>query len=346
MCCAILRSSLSPSATLPGYFSRIELPCQVFPIISQSNIQVKNSTCLFALPRYNWHRRTHRVSTKTQFGRPLSCHGVARTAMLCANTASFLAIFFPFRERPMAESTRAQLPTILAGLHGLLCNELGIARCVVAHSGTKGDVSEGRWREMLQHHLPARYQVNKAFVIDSKNECSDQIDIVIHDRQFSPFVFKFDSALYVPAESVYAAFEVKQEMSVNELQYAGAKLASVRRLHRTSLPIPFAAGTYPAKPPQPIIGGLLCLKSSWSPAFGEPFRTAISSATEEGRLDLGCAAENGAFEIEWSADGSSQIGVHASAAPLAYFLLRLIARLQTTATVPCLDVMAYAKWLE
>jgi hypothetical protein len=246
----------------------------------------------------------------------------------------------------MTQSVRAQLPDLLKGLHDLLANELGIARTVVAHSSTKGEVSEGRWMEMLRHHLPARYQVSKAFVIDSENQCSDQIDIVIHDRQYSPFVLKFDSALYVPAESVYAVFEVKQEMSGDEIKYACDKVASVRRLHRTSIPIQHAGGTFPAKAPQHILGGLLCLKSSWSPAFGTSFEGAVSSAPRDGRLDLGCAAQDGVFQIEYPEADGAQIAIHAANAPLAYFLLRLISRLQSIATVPCLDIMAYARWLD
>lgn len=246
----------------------------------------------------------------------------------------------------MTDSTKAQLPALLTGLHSLLANELGIARTVVAHSGTKGDVSEGRWVQMLQHHLPTRYQVSKAFVIDSKNQCSDQIDIVIHDRQYSPFVLKFDSALYVPAESVYAVFEVKQEMSAGMIEYAAAKVASVRRLHRTSIPIPHAGGTYAAKPPQYVMGGLLSLQSSWTPPFGDAFESAIVGGAGEGRLDLGCAAQNGVFQVDYTDSGAPKISVHETDGPLAYFLLRLIAKLQSMATVPCLDVMAYAAWLE
>lgn len=246
----------------------------------------------------------------------------------------------------MTDSTRAQLPVLLTGLHKLLANELGIARTVVAHSGTKGDVSEGRWIQMLQHHLPTRYQVSKAFVIDSKNQCSDQIDIVIHDRQYSPFVLKFDSALYVPAESVYAVFEVKQEMSAGMIEYAAAKVASVRNLHRTSIPIPHAGGTYSAKPPQYILGGLLSLQSSWTPPFGKAFESAIEGETGGGCLDLGCAAENGVFQVDYPESGTPLITVQETDGPLAYFLLRLIAKLQSMATVPCLDVMAYAGWLE
>jgi hypothetical protein len=145
---------------------------------------------------------------------------------------------------------------------------------------------------------------------------------------------------------VYAVFEVKQEMSGDELKYANDKVASVRRLHRTSIPIPHAGGTYAAKPPQYIIGGLLCLRSSWSPPFGDSFQTAIAGIPKQGRLEIGCAAQSGAFEIEYPPNESPSVDVQVNTGPLAFFLLRLIARLQCMATVPCLDVMAYARWLD
>ena len=262
------------------------------------------------------------------------------------NTADYLAIFSPYRELMMSDTTRAQLPTLLTGLHDMLACELGIARLAIGHSGTKGTVSEGRWIEMLRNHLPTRYQVSNAFVIDSRNQCSDQIDIVIHDRQYSPFVLKYDPALYVPAESVYAVFEVKQEMTVDELKYASQKVASVRRLYRTSLPIPHAGGTYPPKLPERILGGLLCLKSSWSPPFGDSFHKGLKTAQGDERLDLGCAVQDGVFEVIYLDGSLPSTVIHNSEGHLAFFLLRLIARLQFMATVPSLDVMAYARWLQ
>ncbi len=134
-------------------------------------------------------------------------------------------------------------------------------------------------------------------------------------------------------------------MTATEVEYAGDKIASVRKLHRTSIPIEHAGGTYPAKALQPILGGLLCLKSSWSVPFGEPFLDHLNKLPLEGRLDLGCAAENGVFEVDYTASEKLSLRIHDQNSPLAYFLLRLIAKLQGMATVPCLDIMAYANWL-
>lgn len=241
---------------------------------------------------------------------------------------------------------KASLPKLLGALHDTLANELGIARDVIAHPGTKGDITESQWLTMLQHHLPLRYRATRAFVIDSKDVCSEQIDIVIHDRQYSPFVLNYRSAEYVPAESVYAVFEVKQELSADYIAYAAQKVASVRSLHRTSLPIPHAGGTYPAKPLHHIVGGILALESAWSPPLGASLNDALASVSDAGRLDLACAVRHGLVEIDWAPGEGPAITCRMSNRSLALFVLRLIARLQMIATVPCMDVLAYASSLE
>lgn len=109
-----------------------------------------------------------------------------------------------------------------------------------------------------------------AHVVDSDGNFSQQIDVVIFDRQYSPFIFTYENETIIPAESVYAVFEAKQTADAGLVAYAQEKVASVRRLRRTSLPIPYAKGVYPAKPLIPILGGLLTSKSEWSPPLG-PF---------------------------------------------------------------------------
>ena len=59
------------------------------------------------------------------------------------------------------------------------------------HPGTKGDASERVWLEMLQN-LSCRSATRRptAHVVDSKGVFSDQIDVVVFDRQYSPFIFQ------------------------------------------------------------------------------------------------------------------------------------------------------------
>src|SRR5437879_2005593 len=94
------------------------------------------------------------------------------------------------------------LSQVLAGLHDDIQNRLAIARQTFGHPGTKGDASERVWVELLQKYLPERYKAEKAHVVDSNGTFSDQIDVVVFDRQYSPFIFQYEGQIIIPAESV------------------------------------------------------------------------------------------------------------------------------------------------
>ena len=234
------------------------------------------------------------------------------------------------------------LEGLLGGLHDEIERKLATARAVFGHPGTKGDASEGVWLELLETYLPLRYRVASAHVVDSLGCFSDQIDVVVFDRQYSPFIFRFQGQTIVPAESVYAVFEAKQAINAEQVAYAQKKVASVRALHRTSLPIPYAAGRYEAKPPQHIIGGLLTFESDWKPPLGASLIDALTGGTVEGRLDIGCAAAHGTFRCRESECYAAELRSKAATS----FLFELIASLQEMATVPMIDVRAYARWLD
>jgi hypothetical protein len=234
------------------------------------------------------------------------------------------------------------LTELLSGLHDEIQQKLAIARKSFAHPGTKGDASEQVWLDMLQAYLPQRYQAASAHVVDSQGNFSDQIDVVVFDRQYSPFIFKFQGQTIVPAESVYAAFEAKQAINAAQVEYAQKKVATVRRLHRTSLPIPHAGGTYPAKQLIPILGGLLTFESDWTPAFGAPLENVLEVTDEIERLNMGCVAAHGHFTFD------AKTGAYTftkDGRPATAFLFNLISTLQFSGTVPMIDIQAYARWL-
>lgn len=238
--------------------------------------------------------------------------------------------------------TEWSLPVLLAGLHDEIQQRLERSRKRFGHPGTKGDASENIWLELLKLYLPQRYQVAKAHVVDSKGAFSDQIDVVVFDRQYTPFILQSEGQTVIPAESVYAAFEAKQSADADLVAYAQKKVASVRRLHRTSLPIPHAGGVFAPKPLIPILGGILTFESDWTPVFGQPLKRALQSADAEGRLDLGCIAAHGYFCI---GPKKRRYDTFPGGKPATAFLLKLISLLQFSGTVPMIDVQAYARWL-
>jgi hypothetical protein len=239
----------------------------------------------------------------------------------------------------MSEWSLAQL---LSSLHEDIQHRLATVRKSFNHPGTKGDASENVWISMLETYLPKRYQAAKAHVVDSLGKFSQQIDVVIFDRQYSPFIFTYENETIIPAESVYAVFEAKQTADTSLVSYAQEKVASVRRLHRTSLPIPYAQGVYPAKPLIPILGGLLTFESNWSPALGASFERALTANIGDGRLDIGCVAAHGHFFFEQAASNYTLVNENK---PATAFLFKLISQLQFSGTVPMIDVEAYGQWL-
>lgn len=234
------------------------------------------------------------------------------------------------------------LSQLLSSLHEDIQQRLSTVRKSFHHPGTKGDASEKVWLEMLNTYLPMRYQAAKAHVVDSQGTFSQQMDVVVFDRQYSPFIFKYEGETIVPAESVYAVFEAKQTANATLVDYAQKKIASVRQLNRTSLPIPHAGGTYPPKPLIPILGGILTLESDWSPALGPSLEKALLANVGDGRLDIGCVASHGHFFYDAQPVGYTFVE---EGKPATAFLFKLISLLQFSGTVPMIDIEAYARWL-
>ncbi len=238
---------------------------------------------------------------------------------------------------------KIELSEIFLNLQSQMIAKLSTDRRVILHPGSKGDAAELNWIQVLSDYLPQRYKVDKAFVLDSAGNLSEQIDIVIYDRQYSPFLFSQDDAKYVPAESVYAVFEVKQSINKDHVDYAGQKIESVRQLKRTSAEIPHAGGRYEPKPLHEIIGGILTLDSDWKSPIKENLINCLSKLSDPENINLGCILRHGGFtfkhetiEIEMSSDDES----------LIFFFLRLLYLLQSIGTSPALDIQAYSEFLK
>ncbi len=213
----------------------------------------------------------------------------------------------------------------------------------IPHAGDRGETNEQHFIDFLRAYLTNRYTVHKATVLDSTGAVSHSIDIVVFDRQYTPTLLDNQKHRYVPAEAVYAIFECKTgPIDKASLEYTGDKLASVRRLRRTSVDIHHAGGVHKAKPLFPILGGLLAARVGWADGLGTAFEANHRELTGDHAVDCGFAASGACFDT-FAADGSYTFGPTDNA--LAYFTFRLLWKLQTLATVPAVDWMAYAKSL-
>src|SRR5690606_28164042 len=148
-----------------------------------------------------------------------------------------------------------------------MISQLNTNREFITHPGSKGDSLENAWIEWLRKYLPNRYSVDKAIVIDHEGNTSHQIDIVIYDNWFTPFIFSQNGFHYIPAEGVYAVFEVKPDIAdksdgKSNIAYAGEKIESVRKLKRTSTGMINSGKAQEARPFTKIIGGILASTNS------------------------------------------------------------------------------------
>ena len=234
----------------------------------------------------------------------------------------------------VAEVFRAKQMELLVMLLG--------GRGVIRHSGEKGAATEENWRRLLRSYLPARYQVSSGCVVDVDGMVSEQMDVLLLDNQYTPVLFETGGVRYFPAESIYAAFEVKQDITKEHIEYAGSKVASVRRLRRTSAAIKHAGGTHDPSPPKQIIGGLLATDSGWNTGLGRRFEESLLSLDADSALDIGCAVRHGAFRLDHEST-PPVITKSTHNLSLIFFTLSLLDMLQALGTVIAID---YREWLK
>lgn len=268
---------------------------------------------------------------------------ISRRDVICITACGAVqpADLIPMKTEKGENRTRWSLPRLMEGLHARVALDLRVAREAIGHAPARGEASQNVWINLFESYLPERYASRSATIVDSRGEFSDQIDVVIYDRQYSPLLFNFDGQTVVPAEAVYAVFESKQELQGHFVRYAQEKAATVRRLYRTSVDVPTINGRF-RKKPQPILAGFLALDATYRSSLGGVLAETLKAEQGEGRLDLGCVAMLGTF----GCGGADSTAVQLSDFAATVFLLELLARLQGCGTAPAMDFRAYAQWLE
>lgn len=267
--------------------------------------------------------------------------------------------FYCYKNNKLLEYKKMiDLRELFNGLQTQMLASLNVDRVFIEHPGSKGDATEQRWIDFLRTYLPDRYKVDKAIVIDSTGNVSEQMDIVIYDAIYTPFIFNQDGFMYIPAESVYAVFEVKQDVK-GYIDYAAQKLESVRRLKRTSVEMVNSGRRTSARPLTKIIGGILTTTSSYSGT--ETVSKQLKELKGYQTLDLGCLCDTGSFHVDYKEtrpDGIDQtknefieqvyesrevneIIFSDKKVSLFTFFLQLVIYLKSIGTVPAIDINAY-----
>jgi hypothetical protein len=202
-------------------------------------------------------------------------------------------------------NNKINVSDLFNGLQKQMVAQLNTNRKFIQHPGSKGDSLENVWIEWLRHYLPNRYCVDKAIIIDSIGQLSHQIDLVIYDQQYTPFVFSQNGIHYIPAEGVYAVFEVKPDFKGNVdrhnfFKYTGIKIESVRKLKRTSVKIINAGVECPARPLTKILGGILASTNTYAHTNTKTIESHIKSLKGLQTIEMGCAVDYASFYVNYT----------------------------------------------
>ncbi|MBU0630601.1 MAG: hypothetical protein KKC80_06785 [Candidatus Margulisbacteria bacterium] len=233
---------------------------------------------------------------------------------------------------------RINIRDIFLGLQEQMRSKLTLNRKILTHPVAKGSASELEWIDMLSAYLPSRYRADRAFIIDCDGHVSQQIDIVIYDRHYSPFILKRNGSTYIPAESVYAVVEVKPTLNMANISYAAIKAASVRDLKRTTAPIVHAGGKID-KPKEPfgILSGILTIDGKCS----DSLKNKLSKLSAKRFIHFGCSLDHAAFWFKKNEKGIDVFEKSAKEEALIFFFLNLLEELQKLGTVSAIDLKAY-----
>ncbi|WP_206207816.1 DUF6602 domain-containing protein [Virgibacillus profundi] len=207
----------------------------------------------------------------------------------------------------------------------------------INHPTSKGDNSEGAWINFFRSFLPSKYAVDKGFVFDSTGNMSEQIDVIIYDSLYAPLIFETEAGeKFITAESVYAVFEVKQELNKGYLEYAHKKIMSVQNLYRSSRPMIVAGKPVKARNLTKVIGGILSSNSI-------SFDSIKSHLTHYPSIDLGCAINQFSF-LTIKDDYRNIVDIAKSNEDeviLSFFFI-ILDELYKIGTVPAVDIRNYA----
>lgn len=105
-------------------------------------------------------------------------------------------------------------------------------------SGLVGGAREKATRQKLESLLPPIVGVGSGCIIDSYGNTSKQMDIVIYEKNICPIYSINDTpeTTYFPCEGVIAIGEIKSALNNKELKDIFAKVNSVKKLRRYTIP--------------------------------------------------------------------------------------------------------------
>lgn len=102
------------------------------------------------------------------------------------------------------------------------------------HPGEYGIYREAICKRFLRFFLPNKFDIHNGFLINSYNDRSTQCDVIIYDRNSTPFIQAADFQRFFPVETVVAVGEIKSTLSKSDFKDTLNKLAAIKKLRSKS----------------------------------------------------------------------------------------------------------------
>ena len=207
-----------------------------------------------------------------------------------------------------------------------------------AHPVANGDNSEGGWKDFFKNILPKKYGIDSGFLIDCDGNVSEQIDIIIYDNLYSPYIMSSGSGTkYIPVEAVYAIAEVKPTVDKSYIEYANNKVQSVKNLRRTVRGVTVAGERKEKQNLTSILGIILARESSITT------KTVKKHLKEYTNINLVCALNNYTIFCDRSSNKFKEINEKEALLGLYFYLNNELYELGTVAGI---DIREYANSLD
>ena len=215
------------------------------------------------------------------------------------------------------------------------------------HTQEKGHRREVALRDFLRDHLPPQYGLARGEVASYWGDLSPQIDLLIYDARMPRLLHSGDSSI-LPIESIYAAIEVKPNLSKHNLRKATANLRTVQTMR---------AGLHPAsREHPPVFSAIVGCESESLGATAQAWHDLCDGEPPSHKLSCICVLDRAVFHLAPQFTGPAGwdpyavdehtplVCAEAGEDSLFYFYLLLLRDLQAK-TLPPLDLAPYAQGL-
>ncbi len=105
----------------------------------------------------------------------------------------------------------------------------------IRHPGEFGVYREAIVRDFLQSFLPQKLAIDTGFVVNALGETSKQIDLVVYDPSFTPYLESKNRQRFFPVETVIAVGEVRSDVNRAQFEDALIRISEVKKM-RANLP--------------------------------------------------------------------------------------------------------------